>query len=69
MSELDRLRQRFGGAMLGLLWLHVPLIAITAHLLDRSPVAPVIFSASLVIVFHLAWRKLGISPVTRCWRR
>jgi hypothetical protein len=37
MSELDRLRRRFGAALVWLLWLHVPAIALGAALLDRAP--------------------------------
>jgi two-component system sensor histidine kinase/response regulator len=55
MSELDRLRRRFGAALVWLLWLHVPAIALGAALLDRAPAAPAAFSAALVGAYHLCW--------------
>ncbi|TCH99656.1 response regulator [Roseococcus sp. SYP-B2431] len=65
MSELDGLRRRFGRAFVGLLWLHVPAVALSAVLLGRAPAAPAAFSAALVAAYHLCWWLRGPAPVSR----
>ena len=65
MLELDNLRRRYAGILVLLLWLHVPVIALTAVAVQRAPLAPTLFSAALVATLHLCWRRRGIATVTR----
>jgi len=65
MSELDKLRTRFARFLVFLLWLHVPLLAITAAIVGRSPVGAALAGALLAGAYHLAWWRNGIAPANR----
>jgi signal transduction histidine kinase/DNA-binding response OmpR family regulator/HPt (histidine-containing phosphotransfer) domain-containing protein len=65
MSELDKLRIRFGHFLAILLWLHVPVLAAVALVVGRSPVPAALAGLVLASAYHLTWRRHGIAPVTR----
>jgi two-component system sensor histidine kinase/response regulator len=65
MSELDRLRTRFGQFLVALLWLHVPLVILVAVAVDRPPVSAALAAILLAGAYHLSWWRRGIAPVTR----
>ncbi len=65
MSELDRLRKRFGQFLVILLWLHVPVVTLVAIAVHRPPVPPALASVLLAGAYHLIWWRHGIAPVTR----
>ncbi len=66
MSEVEMLRDRFGAAMVWVLWLHVPALALGAYLLGgHALIAATAFSAALVGAYHLCWRFWGPAPLTR----
>jgi hypothetical protein len=65
MSELDRLRTRFGQFLVVLLWLHVPVMALVAVAVHRSPLSAALAAALLATAYHLTWWRHGIAPVTR----
>jgi signal transduction histidine kinase/CheY-like chemotaxis protein/HPt (histidine-containing phosphotransfer) domain-containing protein len=65
MSELDKLRNRFGQFLAILFWLHVPILAVVALAVNRSPMAAALAGALLASAYHLTWRRHGIAPVTR----
>jgi two-component system sensor histidine kinase/response regulator len=65
MSELDRLRTRFGQILVILFWLHIPVVAFVAMAVDRPPVLPALAAMLLAGTYHLAWWRYGIAPVTR----
>jgi two-component system sensor histidine kinase/response regulator len=65
MSELDRLRTRFGQFLVILIWLHVPVVTFVAMAVNR-PLAPSALAAILLAsAYHLSWWRHGIGPVTR----
>jgi signal transduction histidine kinase/DNA-binding response OmpR family regulator/HPt (histidine-containing phosphotransfer) domain-containing protein len=64
-SELDNIRNRFGRLLLGLFWLHVPLMALVAALVGRSAVGAGLAAALLAGAYHLTWRSNGAGPATR----
>jgi two-component system sensor histidine kinase/response regulator len=65
MSELDKLRTRFARFLVFLLWLHVPLLAIAAALVGRSPIGAALAGTLLAGTYHLAWWRNGIAPANR----
>ncbi len=65
MSELDKLRTRFGQFLALLLWLHVPIMALVAMAVGRSPVLPALAAILLAGAYHLSWQRHGIAPTTR----
>jgi two-component system sensor histidine kinase/response regulator len=65
MSELDRLRTRFGQFLVILLWLHVPLVTFVALAVNRPLVPPALAAILLASAYHLSWWRHGIAPVTR----
>nr|WP_314073236.1 response regulator [uncultured Roseococcus sp.] len=65
MTEIEMLRNRFGRAMVWILWLHVPMIALAAYLLGHAPASAAAFSAVLVGAYHLCWHLWGAAPVSR----
>jgi len=65
MSELDKLRTRFARFLVFLLWLHVPVLAIAAALVGRSPVVAALAGALLAGAYHIAWWRNGIAPANR----
>jgi two-component system, sensor histidine kinase and response regulator len=65
MSELDRLRTRFGQLLVILLWLHVPVVILVAMAVDRPPVLPAVAAILLAGAYNLAWWRHGIAPATR----
>ncbi|PZW48261.1 hypothetical protein C8P66_1058 [Humitalea rosea] len=65
MLELERLRTRFAGHLVLLLWLHVPLIGLVAMYVHRPALASMAFAGALVAVLHYYWRRRGIATVTR----
>jgi two-component system sensor histidine kinase/response regulator len=65
MSELDKLRTRFGQFLTLLLWLHVPVLTAVALVVGRSPIPAALAGVFLASTYHLIWWRHGISPVTR----
>jgi two-component system sensor histidine kinase/response regulator len=65
MSELDRLRTRFGQFLFVLLWLHVPTVTLVAMAMHRSPVLAALAAILLAAAYHLMWWRYRIAPVTR----
>lgn len=65
MSELDKLRARFGQFLVVLFWLHVPFLALVASLVDRSPIGAALGGTLLAGAYHLTWRRHGIAAPTR----
>ena len=65
MDELTRLRDRFGRFLLILLWLHVPLLALTAWLTGRAMVMAALAGVVIAGSYHLAWWRNGSAPATR----
>lgn len=65
MDELTRLRDRFGRFLLILLWLHVPLLALTAWLTGRAVVSTAIAGVAIAGFYHLTWWRNGAAPATR----
>jgi two-component system sensor histidine kinase/response regulator len=65
MSELDRLRTRYGQFLIILLWLHVPVALFVAMAVNRPLTAPVLAVVVLAGTYHLTWWCHGIAPVTR----
>jgi signal transduction histidine kinase/DNA-binding response OmpR family regulator/HPt (histidine-containing phosphotransfer) domain-containing protein len=65
MSELDRLRTRFGQFLIILLWLHVPVVCAVALAVNRPLVPPTVAAIVLAGAYHLAWWRRGTAPVTR----
>ncbi|CAN5367782.1 hypothetical protein BH10PSE18_BH10PSE18_39360 [soil metagenome] len=63
--ELDRIRSRFGRFLLVLFWLHVPVLALVALSVGKSPVGAALAGALLAGAYHLSWRRHGIAPATR----
>ncbi|WP_439271524.1 response regulator [Pseudochrobactrum sp. HB0163] len=63
--ELDDLRCRFSRFLLILFWLHVPFLAIVAASTGHSPVGAAVAGIILAGVYHIAWWRSGIAPVTR----
>lgn len=65
-SEINRLRERFGGLLVWLLWAHVPLFGAAAAWNKAMPVATaMMIGAILAAIYHLAWLRFGTAPVTR----
>jgi two-component system sensor histidine kinase/response regulator len=65
MSELDKLRTRFGQFLVILFWLHVPLLALVAMMVGRSSAGAALAGALLAGAYHLTWWRNGIAPATR----
>jgi two-component system sensor histidine kinase/response regulator len=65
MSELDRLRTRFGQFLVVLLWLHVPIVTFVAMTVYRPLMPPAAAAILLAGAYHLSWCCYGITPVTR----
>jgi two-component system sensor histidine kinase/response regulator len=65
MSELDKLRAQFGRFLVILFWLHVPLLALVATMVGRSPVEAALAGTLLAGAYHLTWRRNGTAPATR----
>lgn len=65
ISELDKLRDRFGRFLVMLLWAHVPALAGIALITGHSPVDAALAGAVLAGAYHLQWRYAGIAPSTR----
>jgi diguanylate cyclase (GGDEF)-like protein len=65
MSELDRLRTRYGQLLNILLWLHVPIVTLVAMAVNRPPVWPALAAILLAGAYTLTWWRHGIAPVTR----
>lgn len=65
MSELDKLRTRFARFLVPLLWLHVPVLAITAAIVDRSVLGAALAGILLAGSYHFAWWRGGIAPANR----
>ncbi|WP_246623273.1 response regulator [Sphingomonas colocasiae] len=65
MSELDKLRTRFARFLVPLLWLHVPVLAITAAIVDRSVLGAALAGILLAGAYHFAWWRGGIAPANR----
>jgi len=65
MSELDRLRTRFGQFLVVLLWLHVPIVALVAMAAQRAPASAALAAVLLAAAYHLTWYRYRIAPVTR----
>ncbi|WCT78589.1 hybrid sensor histidine kinase/response regulator [Novosphingobium humi] len=65
MSDLDKLRVRFGRFLVIFLWLHIPVLAAVAFAVGRPPVAAGLAGALLAAAYHLIWWRRGIAPVTR----
>ncbi len=63
--ELDRLRARFGGFLVPLLWAHVPLLAAVAWLTERSVTGATLAGAVLAGAYHLTWHRCGTTAPTR----
>ncbi|MBB6262466.1 signal transduction histidine kinase/DNA-binding response OmpR family regulator [Paenochrobactrum gallinarii] len=64
-GELDKLRTKFSRFLVILLWLHLPVLLLTAYALDKPPYGAVIAGAVLAGVYHLSWLKNGIAESTR----
>ena len=65
MSELDRLRTRFGRFLVILLWLHVPIMVIVAMVMNLRPASPALVAVLLASAYHQSWWRNGIAPITR----
>jgi two-component system, sensor histidine kinase and response regulator len=65
MSELDRLRTRFGQFLVILLWLHVPIVTFVAVAVHRPLAPPALAAILLAGAYHLTWWRQGIAPATR----
>ncbi|KKC35011.1 hypothetical protein WH87_17690 [Devosia epidermidihirudinis] len=65
MSELDKLRAQFGQLLVYLFWAHVPLLALVAVLVGKSPIGAALAGAALAGAYHLTWWRSGIAPTTR----
>ena len=65
MSDLDKLRIRFGRFLVILLWLHIPVLAAVAFVVGRPPLAAGLAGALLAGAYHLTWWRHGITPATR----
>ncbi|HEX2974003.1 MAG TPA: histidine kinase dimerization/phospho-acceptor domain-containing protein [Tepidisphaeraceae bacterium] len=65
MSELDKLRTRFGRFLVALLWLHVPILILVAFAADRSPLFAATAGCLLAAAYHFSWWRYGIAPITR----
>src|ERR1051326_740070 len=65
MPELDRLRTRFGQLLVGLLWLHLPVVTLAAMAAHRSSALVALAAGVLAGAYHLVWWRQGIAPVTR----
>ncbi|MFK4825863.1 response regulator [Paenochrobactrum sp. BZR 588] len=63
--ELDKLRTKFSGFLVILLWLHLPLLFLTAHALDQSPYGALLAGAVLAGAYNISWYKNGIAESTR----
>ena len=65
-SEINRLRERFGGLLVCLLWAHVPLFGAAAAWNKVMPiVTAMMIGAILAAIYHLTWLRFGTAPVTR----
>lgn len=65
-SEINRLRERFGGLLVWLLWAHVPLFGAAAAWNKAMPiVTAMMIGAILAAIYHLTWLRFGTAPVTR----
>jgi len=65
VSELDKLRARFGRFLVMLLWAHVPALAGIALFTGHAPVDAALAGAFLAGAYHLQWRYAGIAPSSR----
>jgi two-component system sensor histidine kinase/response regulator len=65
MTELDRLRTRFGQFLVILLWSHVPIVAVVAMAVHRPLTPPTVAASLLAGAYHLSWARYGTEPVTR----
>jgi signal transduction histidine kinase/DNA-binding response OmpR family regulator/HPt (histidine-containing phosphotransfer) domain-containing protein len=64
-SELDTVRDRFGRFLIVLFWLHVPLLALVAWMLDRPMIGVTLAGVVLAGSYHLSWWRSGSVPATR----
>ncbi len=65
-AELDRLRARYSGLLVWLLWAHVPVMGLAAGWNRAMPVPTAMFAAAfLALIYQLAHRPAPIAPVTR----
>ncbi|WP_176593714.1 hybrid sensor histidine kinase/response regulator [Sphingobium sp. EM0848] len=65
ISELDKVRNSFGRFLVALLWLHVPILALAARIVDGSVAGVMLASTLLALSYHLAWWRSGSAPSTR----
>lgn len=64
-GELDKLRTKFSRFLVFLLWLHLPVILLTAYALDKAAYGALIAAAVLAAIYHISWYKNGIAESTR----
>jgi methyl-accepting chemotaxis protein len=65
MTTLDTLRQRFGRFLIGLLWLHLPIVVLAAWIAGNPMLVPVSVAGALAGLSTLMWRRSAIGPATR----
>ena len=65
MTTLDTLRQRFGRFLIGLLWLHLPIVVLAAWIAGNPMLVPVSVAGGLAGLSTLMWRRSAIGPATR----
>lgn len=65
-AGLDRLRARYSGLLVWLLWAHVPVMGLAAAWNRAMPVPTAMFTAAfLALIYQLAHWRAPIAPVTR----
>ena len=65
ISELDKVRNKFGRFLVVLLWLHVPILGGVGWMVDRSPIGVTLAGALLALTYNVSWLRNGSAPVTR----
>ena len=63
--ELTLLREKFGRFLIGLLWLHAPLLAVVAALNGHSWLWAGLSGVAIAGVYHLSYARNGIALSTR----
>ncbi|RZK88952.1 MAG: chemotaxis protein, partial [Methylobacterium sp.] len=65
MTNLDTLRQHFGRFLVGILWLHLPIVALAAWLAGNPTLVPLSVAGALAGLSTLMWRRSAIGLATR----